>query len=103
MRRTQRTMLGISCIAGGCAALVWMLSNSQYVGQFAPFLESYAAADETPATLTPEAETEESSQPTVTAEELRIAKTDAIHDADLAPKSRVVIPPGRPAWVEEDF
>ncbi len=91
MRRIQRTLLGISCIAGGCAALVWMLSNNAALGQLSHLLEGQATADDAPAKAAPKTETP-----------IAVA-TDAINDADLAPKSRVEIPPGRPGWVEEDF
>jgi hypothetical protein len=103
MRRTQRTLLGISCIAGGCAALVWMLSNSHGVGHFAQFFENHASADEAAAPLKAEAEAAEAVTPVVAAESNVVAKTDALRDADLAPQSRVIIPAGRPSWVEEDF
>jgi hypothetical protein len=103
MHRVQRTLLGVSCIAGGCAALVWMLSNNGLIQQWLTGLESSAVAAE---------------QDTVsgaTAEALPVAEGDkslindlhitdkAKAEADLAPKPRVQFNTPRPNWVEADF
>jgi hypothetical protein len=88
MRRIERTLLGLGCIASGCAALVWLLSNSPQLTQWLPSLESHASAEDKKA---------------IEAEALIGEANAALGEADLAPKSRVVIPPGRPSWVEADF
>lgn len=92
MRRAQRTLLGLSCIVGGCTALVWMLSTpalfSSWNGLASTLLASEVSSDPAP----------------VSAAAIPVAAaTDAIHEADLAPQARVVIPPGRPDWVEAEF
>lgn len=83
MRRIERTLLGMGCIAGGCAALAWLLSNSPQLQQLLPSLESHAAADDAKA-----------AQAKVPSD----VTSEAISEADLAPKGRVVIPPGRPEY-----
>lgn len=89
MRRIQRTLIGIGCIAGGCAALAWVLTTKIAISELPRLFEGYAVAEDTPA-----------ASPSTTA----VAKnSDVASDIDLAPQSRVVIPPGRPGWVEEDF
>ena len=94
MRRIERTVLGISCISGGCAALVWLLSSGLALPQLLPSFESHAAAEDAPATVA-DAKTSVQAEAPVA--------TDAVNEADLAPKSRVEIPPGRPEWVEADL
>jgi hypothetical protein len=91
MRRTERTALGLGCIAGGCAALVWMLTTPALFSSWNGLSNTLLAAEAT----SPEAD-DTSTTALTTA-------TDAIHEADLAPQARVVIPPGRPEWVEADF
>lgn len=89
MRRLERTVLGLACMVGGCAALVWMLSGAPAVPSLLPLVEGTAKAADVA-----------SSDPSATEAD---AASDAINEADLAPQSRVVIPTGRPEWVEADF
>jgi hypothetical protein len=81
MRRAERTAVGLSCIAGGCLALVGLLANSSQLRRWTELLENRAAA----------AEETVSTKETVSAE------------AELAPQPRVKIPAGRPDWVEADY
>lgn len=88
MQRLQRTLLGIGCITGGCAALVGLLAtNSRAPLPFSIF-ESTASASESVTADAVTTTSDASNKPT---------------ELQLAPQERVVIPPGRPAWVEADF
>jgi hypothetical protein len=103
MHRVQRSLLGVSCIAGGCAALVWMLSHNGQIQQWLGAFESSAVAAEkgsfggAPAEALPTAEVD-----TSLINDLHITDK-AKGDAALAPAPRVIYNTPRPNWVEADF
>ena len=90
LRRLRLAFVGATYIAGGCAAF-GMLVNSTAMAQEA---------------LSAEAETETATAELELTEELIATDANRLSPANeeaLAPRPRIVIPPGRPDWVEADF
>lgn len=96
LRRLRLAFVGATYIAGGCAAF-GMLVHSTALAQETLTAEAEIEADVKSPTEALEQELRE--QPVATdAKRLSPADEDA-----LAPRPRIVIPPGRPDWVEADF
>jgi hypothetical protein len=92
LRRLRLAFIGATYIAGGCAAFA-LLVNSTAMAQDAPRAE--ADFDSTD----PAIEAELTEEPIAT-DANRLSPAD---EDSLAPRPRIIIPPGRPDWVEADF
>lgn len=116
MRRALQTILGLGCVFAGCAAWVWLLSHDGRVDAVWSLLESTASAEEAPAAPPLLAEAPPAADSAIEKPAPRVTPTiddkalindlditGVVDESDLAPKTRVVIPPGRPDWVEADF
>jgi hypothetical protein len=114
MRRWQRSLLGVTCIAGGCAALVWMLGQGQvWLPQFessAQAAEGDAATGSGPSAEAELPQTKDAAVPNVPQKGVvsDINAKALINDvkpaeAELAPKPAVHYLAPRPNWVEADF
>src|SRR5690349_13167974 len=88
MQRIQRTLLGLGCITGGCAALVGLLTTTGRAPVSFSNFESVASASDAVETTAVANSSNRTEKPT---------------ELNIAPQERVVIPPGRPEWVEADF
>src|SRR5690606_16315576 len=107
LRRAQQTILGLGCVFAWCVAWMWLLSHDGRVDAVWSLLESTASAEEAPAAAPLLAEAPPAVDSTIEKPGQRAKEsinnkalindlhiTGDAEDADLAPKTRVIIPPG---------
>lgn len=89
VRRVQQTALGAGCIVGGCALMAWLVHGLLAGGiLFSPWESRAWGAEPTPSS---------------TSSAIPLEAEDSGADDSFEPRARVIIPPGRPEWVEADF